>query len=205
LRCALAKVTRWLRREGVRRGESGEPGTVTVMQRYGAAFNLNLHFHVLLLDGLNVADAEGAPRFRRARRWRQADVDALIVRIAARCEAWLARRGFGVEEKRDHVDDPDDALPLLQSASVAGRSAVRQRKARRVQRQGGREFTLPPLRAASEGYSLHAGVLIGARDAVSRAASPAIAFGNDSPGHFWSCSTMLTHHEVHRRSPRRAP
>ena len=37
LRCALAEVTRWLRREGVRRGEGGEPGTVTVMQRFGAA------------------------------------------------------------------------------------------------------------------------------------------------------------------------
>lgn len=118
LRCTLAEVTRWLRREGVRRGEGGEPGTVTVMQRFGAALNLNLHFHVLLLDGLYVADAKGVPRFRRARHWRQADVDALIVRIAARCEAWLARRGFGTDEERDD-DDPDDALPLLQSASVA--------------------------------------------------------------------------------------
>jgi hypothetical protein len=66
--------------------------------------------------------------------------------------------------ERGQDDDPDDALPLLQSASVAGRSAVRQRKARRVQRLGGKEFALPPLCAASEGYSLHAGVLIGARD-----------------------------------------
>jgi hypothetical protein len=123
LRCALAEVTRWLRREGVRRGEGGEPGTVTVMQRFGAALDLNLHFPVFLLDGVYVPDADGAPRFRRARRWRQADVDALIVRIAARYEAWLARRGFGTDAERDD-DDPDDVLPLLQSASVAGRSAV---------------------------------------------------------------------------------
>ena len=157
-------MTRWLRRAGVHRGAGGEPGTVTVMQRFGAALNLNLHFHVLLLDGLYVADAEGAPRFRRARRWRQGDVDALIVRIAARCEAWLARRGFGAEAENDDDSDPEDALPLLQSASVAGRSAVRQRKARRVQRLGGREFALPPLCASCDGYSLHAGVVIGARD-----------------------------------------
>ena len=81
----------------------------------------------------------------------------------ARCEAWLARHGFGAEAERDD-DDPDDALPSLQSASVAGRSAVRPRTARRVQRLGGRELTLPPLCAASDGYRLHAGVLIGARD-----------------------------------------
>jgi hypothetical protein len=137
-------VTRWRRREGVRGGDGGEPGTVTVAQRFGAALNLYLRFHVLLLDGLYLADAGGAPRFRRARRWRQADVDALIVRIGARCEAWLARRGFGTDAERDDRD-PDDALPRLQSAPVAGQSTVRQRKAGRVKKLGGREFALPPL------------------------------------------------------------
>jgi hypothetical protein len=104
LRCALAEVTRWLRREGVRRGAGGEPGTAPVMQRFGSALHLNLHFHVLLLDGLYVADASGVPRFRRARRWRQSDVDALIVRIAARCEAWLTRRGFVTDQR--HTEAP---------------------------------------------------------------------------------------------------
>ncbi len=99
---ALAEVTRWLRREGVRRGGGGAPGTMMVLQRFGAALNLNLHFHVLLLDGLYVTDADGAPPFGCARRWRQADVDALIVRIASRCEGWLARRGFGAEAERRH-------------------------------------------------------------------------------------------------------
>jgi len=61
---------------------------------------------------------------------------------------------FGAEADDDD-SDPDDALPLLQSASVAGRSAVRQRKARRVQRLGGREFKLPPLCASCDDYSLH--------------------------------------------------
>jgi hypothetical protein len=167
LRCALAEVTRWLRREAVHRGALGEPGTVTVVQRFGAALNLNLHFHILLLDGLFVAQPDGAPRFRRTRRWRQGDVDGLVVRIAERCEAWLARQGFGADAEGDDDSDsdPDDALPLLQSASVAGRSAVRgQRKARRVQKLGGRAFVLPPLCASCDGYSLHAGVVIGARD-----------------------------------------
>ena len=37
------------------------------------------------------------------------------------------------------LDELDDALPLIQSAAVAGRSAVhRQRKARRVQTLGAR-------------------------------------------------------------------
>lgn len=106
-------------------------------KRFGAALYLNLHLHVVLLDGLYVADATGVPRFLHARHWRQADVNAPIGRIAAPCEAWLARRGFGTDEERYDDDDPDDALPLLQSAPVAGRSAVRQRQARRWQGLGG--------------------------------------------------------------------
>lgn len=61
------------------------------------------------------------PTFRRARRWQESVVDALIVRIAALYEAWLSRRGFGAEAERDD-DDPDNALPRLQSATVAERS-----------------------------------------------------------------------------------
>ncbi len=162
LGCMLKEVTGWLRRKGVRGGAAGEPGSITVQQRFGSALNLNLHFHVLLLDGLFLEGPEGRPRFQRASGWRQEDVDDLIVRTSERCEAWLARRGHGGDAR--HEQDPDDALPLIQSASVAGRSAVRRRKARRVQTLGGREFSLPPLCASYGGYSLHAGVVVGARN-----------------------------------------
>ncbi|MFT6819961.1 MAG: hypothetical protein ACJATT_003785 [Myxococcota bacterium] len=47
---------------------------------------------------------------------------------------------------------------------MAGRSAVRRRKARRVQKLGERTFKLPPLCASCDGYSLHAGVVLAARD-----------------------------------------
>jgi len=59
--------------------------------------------------------------------------------------------------------DPDDALPLLRSASVAAVSGATAQGATGPGTRG-KEFTLPPLCAASEGKSLHAGVLIGARD-----------------------------------------
>ncbi len=130
LRCALRVVTRWLRARGGPAARTGAPGSVTVIQRFGSALNLNLHFHVLLLDGLFVAGPSGAPpRFQRTRRWTQDDVDLLVVHIATQCEALLARRGHGPEAHADDAcSDGDDALPLIQSASVAGRSAVRDRR-----------------------------------------------------------------------------
>ena len=109
------------------------------MQRFGSALNLNLHFHVLLLDGLCVEGAADGPRWRRSRRWREEDVDGLVVRIADRCETWFANQVFPADDDEPCDDELDDALPLIQSAAVAGRSAVhRQRKARRVQTLGAR-------------------------------------------------------------------
>ena len=63
--------------------------------------------------------------------------------------------------------DPEDALALLQSASLGGVVAVGPRagcRVRRTQRLGGRERALPPRCAACAGYNLHAGVAVPARD-----------------------------------------
>ena len=38
-------------------------GRVAVIQRFGAALNLNVHLHVLGLDGVYVEDKGGALRF----------------------------------------------------------------------------------------------------------------------------------------------
>ncbi|MDP3911316.1 MAG: transposase, partial [Gemmatimonadales bacterium] len=78
--------------------------------------------------------------------------------------ALLARHGYGLDEDVDD-EDPDDAQQVIQAAAVAGRSAVRRgHRARRVQVLGGRPYQLPPKCANCDGYGLHAGVVIGAKD-----------------------------------------
>ena len=73
LAIALREITAWMRE---RAGETGgQGGSVTVIQRFGSALNLNLHFHILALDGVYARDAKsGLLRFhrtprRRPRRW----------------------------------------------------------------------------------------------------------------------------------------
>ena len=39
-------------------------GAVTLIQRFGSALNLNIHFHMLFLDGVYVDSPNGADRFR---------------------------------------------------------------------------------------------------------------------------------------------
>ncbi len=39
-------------------------GAVTLIQRFGSALNLNVHFHMLFLDGVYVEQSHGSARFR---------------------------------------------------------------------------------------------------------------------------------------------
>ena len=36
-------------------------GAVTLIQRFGSALNLNIHFHMLFLDGVYIGGAHGYP------------------------------------------------------------------------------------------------------------------------------------------------
>ena len=40
-------------------------GAVTLIQRFGGALNLNVHFHMLVLDGVYLERPDGTLRFRR--------------------------------------------------------------------------------------------------------------------------------------------
>ena len=61
------------------------------------------------------------------------EVARLVVELATRAERWLSRQGFGADDGEEEHGD-DDALPLMQAASVQGRSAVSGgRRARRFQ------------------------------------------------------------------------
>ncbi len=56
----LRVVYGWYRRQAQRQGfADGRCGSVTFVQRFGSALNLNPHWHVLLLDGVYVDNGEG--------------------------------------------------------------------------------------------------------------------------------------------------
>jgi hypothetical protein len=157
-------------REGTRQAE-GRTGSITVVQRFGSALNLNVHLHCLVLDGCFAEEADtGVLRFHRARAPETSDVEALVVRVVERCEAWLAEQGFGPEPEGEEEADLDDAQQVLQAASVQGRLASTGRRARREQTLSGRPFQLPPRCAGCDGYNLHGGVGLrpGDRPALER-------------------------------------
>ena len=142
-------------------------GAITSIQRFGSALNLNLHFHAIWPDGgFSRASETGAVVFHQLPAPRTEAVEELVVKLAARVERWLVKQGYGLEG--EHADDGElnlDAQLALQSASVAGRVALGLRAGRKVRRHqvhGGRRYQLPPRCAMCDGYSIHAGTVVGA-------------------------------------------
>ena len=111
-----------------------------------------MHFHMLLLDGVYVADGDSV-------RWvpvpppTTEEVQEVVTQIAWTVERWLGTQGYAADEPCEE-DQDDDANGVLLSASVAGRVALGVRagaKVRRLQRASTRPFRLPALCAGGVG------------------------------------------------------
>ena len=85
---------RQARRLGVREGRSG---SLTVIQRFGGALNLNIHFHTLVLDGVFTTSALDAVQFHQVASPTDAQVAHLVTSIRTRILRLLGRRGLGPE------------------------------------------------------------------------------------------------------------
>ena len=68
----------WARTRGLGDARSG---AVIVVQRFGGALNLNVHFHALMLDGVFARAADGRLRFHRAPAPTAADVADVLAAI----------------------------------------------------------------------------------------------------------------------------
>ena len=61
--------------------EAGRGGGVVVIQRFGGALNLNVHFHALVLDGVFAPTGDGTLRFHPPRRLTTLDVAEVLATI----------------------------------------------------------------------------------------------------------------------------
>src|SRR5947209_5107045 len=83
-------VTRGLPRANV------HPGSVTFIQRLGSALNLNVHYHLLFLEGvyLDRTDQERTPRFLAGAPPTDTDIAAVLQKISRRVIRKLRRLGY---------------------------------------------------------------------------------------------------------------
>jgi len=68
-------------------------GAVTLIQRFGLALILNLHFHVLFIDGGFSPKSNGGLSFHRVNAPTSKELNALVATISERVARYLERRG----------------------------------------------------------------------------------------------------------------
>jgi hypothetical protein len=172
MRGVLGDLRRRARLDGVRDGRSGG---VAILQRFGAALNLNVHVHALVLDGVYLEDAEGGLVFHALEAPTEDAMARVLTVVAERIRRLLERRGCGPEAADDVAEDAwsGEAAGLagLAAASVQGRAALGLRGGARTRRIGSSpawlaEWAPPRLacHARGDGYDLHAGVLVPGED-----------------------------------------
>ena len=147
---------------------TGATGAVTLIQRFGSALNLNVHFHMIFPDGVYVPGDQ--PVFRHVPAPTSVQLQVLVQQIAGRMGRLLERRGL-VERDMENAwlatDGPGGPLDDLIGHSITYRIAVGPRAGQKL-------FTLQTLSASATpeaeqqgdyrgaaqagGFSLHAGI-----------------------------------------------
>lgn len=161
--------------------KTARTGAVTLIQRFGSALNLNVHFHMLFLDGVYVDDTsqENHQRFVSVTHHRIADIANLTHKMSLRIARYLERAGFITRDAENTylVANSVNASEMAehQGHSIQYRISIGFQKGKKVFALQ----TLPPLPDETQGldllgkmagFSLHAGVSTkaGQRDKLER-------------------------------------
>ena len=142
------------------------------VQRFGDAFNTNLHFHSLILDGVYEHVQGGAVRFRRLPPPTDAEVEETTRRIVRQLRRLLVRRGQPDTDPSavDPLPEDEPLLAGIYAASVRSRIAMGERAGLGVLRIGHpvdpeeAAFVTGRRAAMIDGVSLRANVSVPAKD-----------------------------------------
>ncbi|MDF1565525.1 MAG: transposase [Deltaproteobacteria bacterium] len=151
----LRTLWAWQRRRARKLGvEKPLTGSITCLQRFGDALNLNLHFHAFLPDGVFFREADTGPiLFQTLPPPTVDDLDELVLKLWRRINKKLKTLGAWEPELEDELDSERHEL---------GRAVSEQLVA--FDPDDEEAFERKGLSAFRFGYSLHAGVAVEAHD-----------------------------------------
>ena len=124
---------------------------MTLIQRFGSALHLNIHFHMRLLDGVDIEHPDGSRCFRWVKAPTSAEIGRLSQTLAQRIGRCLERQGLRERDVENAylVGDDLEAGPMEQllGSSISYRIAVGAHQGRKV-------FTLQTLPACEEPFDI---------------------------------------------------
>lgn len=174
-----AYYTRVAKSKGI---ENPLPGSITFIQRFGSACNLNIHFHLVALEGVYTEPyiEDAVPRFIAFEPPTDQEVCDVVEKIATKTIKYLRKKGY-LQEEGEEVLRPDldqlfqehPGMTEAMAASIQSKIAFGERAGEKVRRVGsgfGYEEETPLVKgtlvATINGFNLHAkvGVAAFARD-----------------------------------------
>jgi hypothetical protein len=147
-------------------------GSICFVQRFGGALNLNVHFHLLQIEGVYELKKTKVPKFKHTKSPSNLDIKNLVTIIQEKIIKHLRRSGYlkdlpPDEDTKDSLFDEEPTYAGLMSASVGHQIALGERQGQRVRFIGsgfGYTGDLPELKgrlcAYLGGFSLHAAISI---------------------------------------------
>jgi hypothetical protein len=152
-----------------------QTGAVTLIQRFGGHVNLNIHFHMLHVQGAwEISADKTAATFHAADNPTGQELLASIDKIAAGTIKILKKMKL-IEQSPDGINvvsensDKEDTLSNIQAASTANKIALGQRKGKNIRRlierfeeefRSAEPHITGDMAANFMGFSLHAGVSV---------------------------------------------
>ncbi|NRA63235.1 MAG: transposase [Pseudobacteriovorax sp.] len=169
-----AEINNYLRKKARKLGvKGGETGIVSFLQRAGGALNLNLHYHLLVLDGLYTPGEDGSPIFTRVPGIDNDELACVVRGVSRRVVKYLRKTGRLSEDGEEVYigDGAHEALSHMKRASVSSRIALGSRaglKLRRIGSSFGFEEEIPKSHSygcvSMNGFSIHAATSIKAHE-----------------------------------------
>ncbi|WP_324954776.1 transposase, partial [Oligoflexus sp.] len=121
------EINNYLRKKARKLGiKGGETGIVSHLQRAGSALNLNLHFHLLVIDGIYKVDDEGHSVFHRIPGIHDHEVARVVDGVSRRVIKYLRKSGRLSSQSEevciaDQSSAEDLTLSHLKRASISSR------------------------------------------------------------------------------------
>ena len=168
LRIVCRTISTYLIKKAGFSKKTARTGAVTLIQRFGSALNLNIHFHMLFLDGVYVDDANAkcGQRFVPVLGHRAGDITRLTHLMSLRIARYLSRAGLiEADAENSYLAELsiDGDITDHQSYSILYRISTGFQKGKKVFSLQTRlpmvdEIKNVDLLGKVEGFSLHAGV-----------------------------------------------
>jgi hypothetical protein len=172
LNIAIQTISTHLCKKAEFKKSCAKTGAVTLIQRFGGAINLNVHFHQLFLDGVYELDIDGKPSaFHITQAPTKDELAQVLEKIISRITKLLEKQGIITRDEEDHLQfnlNEDDSLTRLQAGAVTYRFALgpnKGKKALTLRSVSETDHTSTKgLVAKASGFSLHAGVAMSGQE-----------------------------------------